>query len=103
MRSVGCSNTPTPEDFFRTMEDASAVDLDWFWRGWFYSTDVVDIGVKDIKRYVSPKPGQFVVKLLEKYGMTPDDLNPSVFMIDEESEAFDPQLKEETQRIILLF
>ena len=27
---------PTPEDFFRTMEDASAVDLDWFWRGWFY-------------------------------------------------------------------
>lgn len=86
---------PTPEDFFRTMEDASAVDLDWFWRGWFYSTDVVDIGVKDIKRfYVSPKPGQFVVKLLEKYGMTPDDLNPSVFMIDEESEAFDPQLKE---------
>lgn len=86
---------PTPEDFFRTMEDASAVDLDWFWRGWFYSTDVVDIGVKDIKRFfVSPKPGQFVVKLLEKYGMTPDDLNPSVFMIDEESEAFDPQLKE---------
>lgn len=86
---------PTPEDFFRTMEDASAVDLDWFWRGWFYSTDVVDIGVKDIKRfYVSPKPGQFVVKLLEKYGMTPDDLNPSVFMIDEESEAFDLQLKE---------
>ena len=86
---------PTPEDFFRTMEDASAVDLDWFWRGWFYSTDVVDIGVKDIKRYyVSPKPGEFVVKLLEKYGMTPDDLNPSVFMIDEESEAFDPQLKD---------
>ena len=29
---------PTPEDFFRTMEDASAVDLDWFWRGWFYTT-----------------------------------------------------------------
>ncbi|PGH38588.1 MAG: hypothetical protein CRN43_14195, partial [Candidatus Nephrothrix sp. EaCA] len=30
---------PRPADFFRTMEDASAVDLDWFWRGWFYSTD----------------------------------------------------------------
>ena len=86
---------PTPEDFFRTMEDASAVDLDWFWRGWFYSTDVVDIGVKDIKRYyVSPKPGQDVVELLEKYGMTPDDLNPSVFMVEEDSEAFTPQLKE---------
>ena len=33
---------PTPEDFFRSMEDASAVDLDWFWRGWFYTTDYVD-------------------------------------------------------------
>ena len=33
---------PTPADFFRTMEDASAVDLDWFWRGWFYTTDYVD-------------------------------------------------------------
>ena len=40
---------PTPEDFFRTMEDASAVDLDWFWRGWFYSTDYTDIGVKNCK------------------------------------------------------
>jgi hypothetical protein len=42
---------PTPEDFFRTMEDASAVDLDWFFRGWFYSTDFVDIGIKDVKQY----------------------------------------------------
>ncbi len=42
---------PTPEDFFRTMEDASAVDLDWFFRGWFYSTDYVDIGIKDVKQY----------------------------------------------------
>ena len=40
---------PTPADFFRTMEDASAVDLDWFWRGWFYSTDHVDIGIDQVK------------------------------------------------------
>ncbi|MFN5653409.1 MAG: M1 family metallopeptidase, partial [Flavobacteriia bacterium] len=40
---------PTPADFFRTMEDASAVDLDWFWRGWFYSTDHVDIALTDVK------------------------------------------------------
>lgn len=40
---------PTPADFFRTMEDASAVDLDWFWRGWFYSTDNVDISLDDVK------------------------------------------------------
>ena len=40
---------PTPEDFFRTMEDASAFDLDWFWRGWFFTTDVVDMGVTEVK------------------------------------------------------
>lgn len=40
---------PKPADFFRTMEDASAVDLDWFWKGWFYSTDNVDIEVADVK------------------------------------------------------
>ena len=41
---------PTPEDFFRTMEDASAIDLDWYWRGWFYTTDWVDIGLKEVKK-----------------------------------------------------
>ena len=40
---------PNPADFFRSMEDASAVDLDWFWRGWFYTTDNVDISVEDVK------------------------------------------------------
>jgi hypothetical protein len=39
---------PTPYDFFRTMEEASGVDLDWFWRGWFYSTDHVDIALENI-------------------------------------------------------
>ena len=42
---------PNPEDLFRTMEDASSVDLDWYWRGWFYSTDHVDIGLKKVKYY----------------------------------------------------
>ncbi|GAA0874881.1 M1 family metallopeptidase [Wandonia haliotis] len=42
---------PTPADFFRTMEDASAVDLDWFWRGWFFTTDHVDIGISNVKWY----------------------------------------------------
>lgn len=40
---------PTPADFFRTMEDASAVDLDWFWRGWFYGTDHVDISLDNVR------------------------------------------------------
>lgn len=42
---------PSPADFFRTMEDASAVDLDWFWKGWFYTTDNVDINLADVKWY----------------------------------------------------
>ncbi|MCP4985842.1 MAG: M1 family metallopeptidase [Colwellia sp.] len=42
---------PTPADFFRTMEDASAVDLDWFWRGWFYTTDHVDLAIDNVYLY----------------------------------------------------
>ena len=42
---------PTPADFFRTMEDASAIDLDWFWKGWFYTTDYVDVSVDNVKWY----------------------------------------------------
>jgi Peptidase family M1 domain len=42
---------PTPEDFFRTMEDASGMDLDWFWRGWFYGTDHVDIAIDKVTLY----------------------------------------------------
>lgn len=42
---------PTPADFFRTMEDASGVDLDWFWRGWFYTTDHCDIALDEVKWY----------------------------------------------------
>lgn len=40
---------PTPADFFRTMEDASGTDLDWFWRGWFYSTDRIDVAIDEVK------------------------------------------------------
>ncbi|MEN2280559.1 M1 family metallopeptidase [Algoriphagus sp. SE2] len=39
---------PTPDDLFRTLEDASAVDLDWFWRGWFYGTEAVDISIENV-------------------------------------------------------
>lgn len=42
---------PTPADLFRTMEDASGEDLDWFWRGWFYSIDACDISIDSIKAY----------------------------------------------------
>lgn len=55
---------PTPADFFRTMEDASAMDLDWFWRGWFYTTDVTDIGIKGVKKF-SSKAGENRVEFVE--------------------------------------
>ena len=42
---------PEPADFFRTMEDASGRDLDWFWRGWFYTTQHVDLGVENLRVY----------------------------------------------------
>ncbi|GGF17238.1 M1 family metallopeptidase [Hymenobacter cavernae] len=42
---------PQPADFFRTMEDASGVDLDWFWRGWFYGTDHTDLSIEGVKWY----------------------------------------------------
>tara|TARA_R110002126_G_scaffold291415_2_gene452257 strand:- start:33541 stop:35652 length:2112 start_codon:yes stop_codon:yes gene_type:complete len=51
---------PSPADFFRTMEDASGIDLDWFWRGWFYTTDVTDIGVQSVKKYSTKEEGNNV-------------------------------------------
>lgn len=42
---------PMPADFFRSMEDASGVDLDWFWRGWFYTTDHTDISIENVRLY----------------------------------------------------
>ena len=49
---------PSPADFFRTMEDASAVDLDWFWRGWFYTNEHVDQALNSVayKKIDSKKP-----------------------------------------------
>ncbi len=80
---------PTPEDFFRTMEEASAMDLDWFWRGWFYTTDVVDIGIKEVKKYyVSNKPNKSMRDLLVERDMKEKDLIPLVYAVAEDSEDF---------------
>ena len=85
---------PTPEDFFRTMEDASAVDLDWYWRGWFYTTDYVDIGVKGVKKYyVSNKPTKKMQEYMDARNLTEADLPPLVYLANEDSEDFDPALK----------
>ena len=85
---------PTPEDFFRTMEDASAVDLDWFWRGWFYTTDYVDIAIKDVKKfYVSNEPTQQIKDMVKARGMSLSDLPPLVYMVEEGSEDYKEDMK----------
>ena len=57
---------PTPADFFRTMEDASAVDLDWFWRGWYYGTDHVDMAVTGVREYQISTKDPEIEKDLER-------------------------------------
>jgi hypothetical protein len=75
---------PTPEDFFRTMEDASAVDLDWFFRGWFYSTDFVDIGIKEVKQYyVSETPTKELKDAKVRKGRFGLDKGPFVYLVAE--------------------
>ena len=89
---------PTPEDFFRTMEDASAVDLDWFWRGWFYTTEVVDIGVKDIKKgVVTSTPTQRIKDIYEQRGINAADLPPMVYMVSEDSEEYANEVAKQSQ------
>jgi hypothetical protein len=85
---------PTPADFFRTMEDASAMDLDWFWRGWFYTTGNNDIGIKEVnKYYVTDKPTAKATNLLKRYGYSVDQYPASLYLVSEESEEFTDDLK----------
>jgi len=88
---------PSPEDFFRTMEDASAIDLDWFWRGWFYTTNVVDLGVKEVKKYyVTSKMNNEIKSMLEARGMKESDLPPLIYLVDEDSDDFDESMRTAT-------
>ena len=84
---------PTPADFFRTMEDASAMDLDWFWRGWFFTTGVTDIGIKEVKQYyVTDKPNARAQRMAQRYGITIDQLPPSLYLVAQDSEEFTEDL-----------
>ncbi len=85
---------PTPEDFFRTMEDASAVDLDWFWRGWFYSTDYTDLGIKDVKQfYVIEQDPKEAQQQFNRRGRKIGDGQSMLKMVLEASTDFKPELK----------
>lgn len=85
---------PTPEDFFRTMEDASAVDLDWYWRSWFYTTDFVDIGIKEVKKfYVTSKMNKEAREMMEANGINESDLPPLVYFVKEDSDDFEESMR----------
>ena len=84
---------PTPEDFFRTMEDASAMDLDWFWRGWFYSTDYTDIGIKEVKQYfITENPSAEVKEMFNRRGRKIADAQPMMYLVTEGTEDYKPEL-----------
>ena len=85
---------PTPDDFFRTMEDASAVDLDWFWRGWFFSTDYTDIGIKEVKRFfVTEEAPKDVAVVKPGRSKRLNSVGPKVYMVAEGSPDFKPNMK----------
>jgi len=63
---------PSPADFFRTMEDASGVDLDWFWRGWFYTTDNCDIAIEKVSWYQPSTMDPEIEKPIQKETATKD-------------------------------
>ncbi|MEP7195190.1 MAG: M1 family metallopeptidase [Saprospiraceae bacterium] len=92
---------PTPSDFFRTMEDASAVDLDWFWRGWFYDIEPTDISIDSVLAYkftnipnsldsqslaknkvLSPIPAQAPVKAVEPISKIRNRESGLKFLVD---------------------
>lgn len=85
---------PTPEDFFRTMEDASGVDLDWYWRGWFYTTDFVDIGIEEVNSYyVTDQPTKAGKEMLKRYGIEDASQIDALYVVEEGSEEYKPEMK----------
>ena len=84
---------PTPEDFFRTMEDASGVDLDWFWRGWFYTTDFNDIGIKEVKQFYASneEPAGYKAQEVTRRNRFRAS-GPKVYMVDSASADFKPEM-----------
>ena len=77
---------PSPADFFRSMEDASAVDLDWFWRGWFYETQPVDVAINEVKWFQLNTQNPTIEKAflldknLKKDQFIGDDLNKTTIV-----------------------
>ncbi|MFA6247438.1 MAG: M1 family aminopeptidase, partial [Mucilaginibacter sp.] len=90
---------PTPADLFRTMEDASGEDLDWFWRGWFYGTDPVDISLDSVKYAKADLDGK--MPAMRQRGGTPKVAPPAVNSFEDISKVrnrTDKSIKFQTDR-----
>jgi hypothetical protein len=102
---------PTPADFFRTMEEASGVDLDWFWRGWFYSTDHVDLSIERVwklrldtkdpdidferrRQEEQDKPYSLIIERNRAEGTTWVERNPEIRDFYDENDRFTVTNKE---------
>lgn len=87
---------PTPTDFFRTMEDASGFDLDWFWRGWFYTTDHVDISLDDIRYFTINTQDPEIEEAFKRRQELEKRKHPSYFSNDELPKRVDefPEIKD---------
>ncbi|TGE21078.1 M1 family metallopeptidase [Hymenobacter metallicola] len=89
---------PEPADFFRTMEDASGTDLDWFWRGWFYTTDHTDLSIEGVKWYTvdSKNPDIENAKRRELLNSSPQTLSQQRNLQDIKKTLVDekPELKD---------
>ncbi|MEM9760071.1 MAG: M1 family metallopeptidase [Pseudomonadota bacterium] len=102
---------PAPADFFRTMEEASGVDLDWFWRGWFYTTDHVDISIDKVwklrldtedpdidferrRQENADKPASVIVERNRAQGPTWVEENPELRDFYDENDRFTVTNKE---------
>ncbi|HIP49691.1 MAG TPA: M1 family peptidase [Lutibacter sp.] len=84
---------PSTADFFRTMEDASGVDLDWFWRGWFFTTEVNDIAIKEVKQYVvTDKPTNRVKRMAKAYGMSVEQFPKMLYLVSKDGDDFKPEM-----------
>ncbi len=87
---------PTPADFFRTMEDASGVDLDWFWRGWFFTTDHVDLAIKNVEWFKidtkNPEVEKAIAKELEANEQVHIGVTRNKRDIKETYSEYDPEI-----------
>ncbi len=85
---------PAPEDFFRSLEDASAVDLDWFWRGWFYGTDHVDLALNEVKWFQINTRNPEVEKEIARSGK--EEENRGIGYTRNQSDIADPMVQQDS-------